>query len=209
MAIRECELLSLVSRSPSLRTDTASTPSLLSYLDGSGRQRGQERLLNSYGPYDSAELPALSDDTSLAGPQHILQHSHLGLSPYRHEPNTNNPFYDVVLYDFLKLDDADEARGMYRSQWVEPEEDDYANHQSGGWFVYDKLCFETTLSTTVQPLKPDDACSGILMGFDQVFGEDGRGDELNLTVTSTFDVRMSAACADIRGGFLPRACNSL
>lgn len=144
--------------------------------------------MGNYGPWDDF---GLDDDLEyLDTPRNRLQTSHLGLSPYAHETPIASPFYDVVLYDFDE-EASHRPRGMIRTQFVcadggdQDDNDNDTLEETGGWLLYDRHCFRSTLSAPIKPLEVGDACSQILECVSTRDMDKRRGEEMNLTITST------------------------
>lgn len=96
-----------------------------------------------------------------------------------------------MLYDYDEQ--AFRPRGLWRTQFVTVGDDDEDEdsdddidplEERGGWLVYDRHRSRSTLSALVKQLEPGDACRELLdcMGMSNL--DPGRGDDLNLTITS-------------------------
>lgn len=114
-----------------------------------------------------------------------------------HTPYNGSELWEALQYDFV-AESTSLPRGLERLPFHSPSEiNDGFLDVRGGWTVYDKRAYYSTISTSVQPLESGDACTQILDSWPKQEGRDRmrpeRGTEMNLTVTSTYARRNTSS----------------
>lgn len=183
-------------RPPGPKSDSTLMPTYdRSYIDGAGRQLGQERLLSSGLRPDDNDLAVPDEETGPHKTQNFLQHSHLGISPYRPDMTPYGLDCDVILYDFTTSQTAfKDARGLYHDQFTNRALDDRRCQQMGAWLAYDQPNFQTTLTVQVWPSKEGDSLGMMMSCMPDDWIVKGQ-EELNLRISSTSAQRPAPSIA--------------